>query len=67
MTQHGHSHPHGDHHGHPPKKGGFHRDWRMWTIVLLMLAGIFVYVLTQDDSRMPWGPPKAKEPAAVAP
>jgi hypothetical protein len=33
----------------------WHKDWRTWLIVALMLAGIGIYVLTLDDSLMPLG------------
>ncbi len=67
MTQHGHTHHHGDHHGQPSKKGGFHRDWRVWAIVVLMIFGMVVYVVTIDDSMMPWAKPGKQIPAAVEP
>jgi hypothetical protein len=30
-----------------------HKDWRVWVVVLLMLAAIVGYVLTLDDSILP--------------
>jgi hypothetical protein len=30
-----------------------HKDWRVWLVFLLMLAAIFMYVLTLDDSIVP--------------
>jgi hypothetical protein len=44
-----------------------HRDWRVWAAVVLMLAMIGVYVMTNDFSLRPGrdaGPPT---PAANAP
>jgi hypothetical protein len=44
-----------------------HTDWRVWTAVVLMIALIFVYVMTADLSLRPnkaAGPPI---PAANAP
>ena len=49
-TEDGHSdsglHPHPDHH-HPPGRK-WHRDWRVWVMVAVMLAAIAIYVLTLD-------------------
>lgn len=30
-----------------------HKDWRVWVVVVLMLAAIVGYVLTLDDSILP--------------
>jgi len=30
-----------------------HKDWRVWLVFLLMLAAIFMYVLTLDDAIIP--------------
>jgi hypothetical protein len=57
MTQ--HSHEHSERHRHTrsaedesgTKK--FHKDWRVWLAVVIMLAAIIVYVLTLDDSIVP--------------
>jgi hypothetical protein len=31
----------------------FHKDWRVWLVVGLMLVAMIMYVLTLDDSIMP--------------
>ena len=53
MTHHhsdsGHEHP------HAPKRG-LHRDWRVWVAVLLMLAGMVVYVFLGGNTLEPLGP-----------
>ena len=36
--------------GHPRKK--LHKDWRVWLVVILMLAAIVIYVLTLDESLL---------------
>ncbi len=44
-----------------------HKDWRLWVIVVLMLAMLMVYVVSNDFThwgRRPVGPPV---PAANAP
>lgn len=30
-----------------------HKDWRVWAVVLFMLAAILMYVLTLDESIIP--------------
>jgi len=44
---------------------GWHKDWRTWAVVGLMLAAIGTYVLTLDDSIQPGSAPAG--PAAVGP
>lgn len=55
MTQHDHGHQHGHHHdgAHTHKKRGFHKDWRVWAVVLLMLATMAMYVISFDESHPP--------------
>ncbi len=31
----------------------FHKDWRIWVAVGMMLAAILIYVVTLDDSVVP--------------
>ena len=57
-----HHHQHG-HHNPPPRKS-LHKDWRVWTAVLIMLAAITAYVLSGDEMfglrpRAPQQPPAA--------
>jgi hypothetical protein len=42
-----------------------HRDWRVWLAVMVMLAAIFVYVVTNDLSLRP-GKPAAVPPTPEA-
>lgn len=35
------------------KKKGMHQDWRTWTIVILMLAGMAAYILTDNEVIVP--------------
>ena len=44
-----------------------HRDWRVWTAVVLMLAMILTYVFTMDLSLQPGKPPAQAVPAEAAP
>jgi uncharacterized integral membrane protein len=44
-----------------------HRDWRVWTAVLLMLALMLVYVITNNLSHRPGQPPSQPMPAINAP
>ena len=56
-------------HVHP--RGPFwkraHRDWRVWIAVLLMLALILVYVLTDNLSLRPGQPRSQPMPAINTP
>lgn len=52
MSDHSHHHHAGHSHNHP-KKRSFHKDWRLWVVVALMLAAIVVYILTLDESVRP--------------
>jgi hypothetical protein len=52
-------HQHGDpnggtvHQGHRPYWTRAHRDWRVWIGVILMLAAMITYLMTND---LAWGP-----------
>ncbi len=43
-----------------------HKDWRVWTAVILMVAMILVYVLTNDLSLVPGHRARTPTPA-IAP
>jgi hypothetical protein len=68
-----HSHPH-EHdrdktkhsHGTGPWMG-WHKDWRTWAVIGLMLAAIGTYVLTLDDSIQPGSSSSNAGTTAVAP
>lgn len=57
MTQphHKHSEPHRHAHENESESVGrqFHKDWRVWVTVGLMLTAMVIYVLTLDDSVVP--------------
>jgi hypothetical protein len=55
MNQHD-SHHHGHDKQHHSKKQGLHKDWRLWVVVVLMLAAMAMYVLSDDESLQPVGP-----------
>ncbi len=55
MSQHPHPHPH-----HNSKNKGLHKDWRTWVVVLLAIAGMLMYVLSDDESIQPGGPPQGE-------
>ncbi len=42
---------------------GWHKDWRTWAVIGLMLAAMGTYVLTLDDSIRPG----SAAPTAAAP
>jgi len=52
-------------HKHPGKspKRGIHRDWRLWAVVVLMLAAMGAYVATMDEAILPGGQIEAEVPA----
>lgn len=51
-------------HAHRKKSRSFHKDWRTWTAVVLMLAAMAAYVLTMDESIAPEMEP-AEAPESV--
>ncbi|MGO9570500.1 MAG: hypothetical protein ACLP5H_23460 [Desulfomonilaceae bacterium] len=57
MTQHNHKHSESHRHarGSEGESSGkqFHKDWRVWLAVAIMLAATIIYVLTLDDSVVP--------------
>ena len=68
MSKENHGNHHGHHdHSHPQHKqgGGLHKDWRAWTVVILMLAAMAGYILSVDESIEPGEPDQAQVPAAA--
>ena len=52
-------HPnHPRHHQGKKKKKGLHKDWRIWSVVILMLVAMAAYVLTDDEALGPGGQPQ---------
>jgi hypothetical protein len=45
-------------HHQSEKKKGLQRDWRMWTVVILMLVAIAAYVLSDNEALGPSGQPQ---------
>jgi hypothetical protein len=46
QTTSNHQVPHPDHHKSEGRK--LHKDWRLWLMVGIMLAAIFIYLATLD-------------------
>ncbi len=44
-----------------------HRNWRVWIVVLLMVAMVLAYVLSDNLSLRPGRPARTPAPAAVGP
>ena len=44
-----------DLHDQGEQKKGLHKDWRTWTVVILMLVAMAAYVLTDDEALGPGG------------
>jgi len=65
-TKHDHSSSseHKHHHSGPPWKR-LHRDWRAWVVVLLMLAAMAAYVLSDNEALRPGGGSRQPAPAAT--
>jgi hypothetical protein len=61
--EHGHHHEH----RHGPFWKRLHRDWRVWVALVLMLAAMLAYVLSDDESLQPGGGIKQPMPAAAGP
>lgn len=59
MTE--HKHPHNHEHG---KKRPIHHDWRLWVVVLLAVAGMVMYSLSDDEAIQPDGKVDQQMPAA---
>jgi hypothetical protein len=51
--------------GHSPYWKRAHRDWRIWIAVLLMIAGMIVYVMSEDLSSRPVSRPQQPQSGAV--
>jgi hypothetical protein len=71
MIAHTHSHEHSrDKARHSQTTGPgmkWHKNWRTWAVIGLMLAAIGTYVLTLDDSIQPGNPSLNAGSTAVAP
>ena len=53
------------HHGHRPYWKRAHRDWRVWVAVCLMLAGMVIYIMTNDLAGWPRNRPQQPHSGAV--
>lgn len=58
MTQHNHNHSESHRHARRDESESsikkLHKDWRVWLIVGIMLIAMITYVLTLDDSIVPY-------------
>jgi hypothetical protein len=69
MSKENHGNHHGHHdHGHAQHKsgGGLHKDWRAWTVVILMLVAMAAYILSDDLGLTPSGSQEEPMPADAA-
>ena len=55
--------------GHHPQRRDrkLHRDWRIWVAVILMLAAMAAYLLTQDERIAPGTPAVGNPPTTNIP
>jgi hypothetical protein len=56
---------HDEQHKHPQTRRPFHRDWRVWVGVVLILVALASYVLTNQEVLWPAAPVPQPAPAAV--
>jgi hypothetical protein len=60
-----HSHDHDERSNTGANRGkGIHRDWRLWTAVVLMLGAMAIYVATMDEALVPGVGVEAEVPAS---
>ena len=61
--KHGHQH---EHHRQieQARRKPFHRDWRTWVAVLLMLLAMAIYLMTMSEQFQPGKPVQPPVPAA---
>jgi hypothetical protein len=60
------NHPQHDHSGHHQENKArrqFHKDWRVWLAVIVMLAALATYILTNDETLAPAPAPQQPAPA----
>lgn len=51
---------------HTVPKTAWHKDWRTWTVVALMLVAMATYIMTLDESEGPDGTPdQTQEPISA--
>jgi hypothetical protein len=67
QEHHHEKHPHGHEHHPAPFWKRLHRDWRCWVALVLMLAAMSAYVLSDDESILPGGQFQQPMPAAAGP
>ena len=60
-----HDHTKSEHHHHQSAKRGIHRDWRLWAVVIFMLAAMGIYIATMDEAVAPGVKPAPEVPAAA--
>ena len=62
---HGGSDSDGVRHRHRPYWTRAHRDWRVWVIMLVMLACMIAYVMSQNLSLQPRNSPQPPVPESL--
>jgi hypothetical protein len=63
MSHHGH-HSNQEHPHQTPKKRPVHHQPIFWAAVILMLAGMAWYVMSNNEALVPGGAPQQQMPAA---
>jgi hypothetical protein len=64
MNEHQHGHHHSGHHHEEKPARQYHKDWRVWVAIVVILVAMGVYVLTNGEVLRPAPPPQQSAPAA---
>jgi hypothetical protein len=56
---HPHHHDHSGHHHQDKPPRQFHKDWRVWVVVVVILAAMAIYVLTNGEVIRRASPPQS--------
>jgi hypothetical protein len=57
-------HGHHNHQTHPHQRRPIHHNWWFWVAIALMLAGMLMYVMSDDEELQPGGQVGPAVPAA---
>ncbi|HEV3298715.1 MAG TPA: hypothetical protein VG055_03705 [Planctomycetaceae bacterium] len=63
---HPHHHDHSGHHHEDKPPRQFHKDWRVWVVVVVILAAMATYVLTNGEVLRFAPPPPESAPVTPA-
>ncbi len=64
--QHHGKHDHKHSHAHQKKGHRMHKNWKTWVVIILMLAAMLMYVVSDDEALPPGDPDAAGQPVPAA-